>query len=84
MRFYDCVCVFNLSTDTHSMCFVNDIRKDFDCVKGIVYPEMNIWSKFTHPHVITNLYDFFFLWNTKEDILRNVSTVFVQNNSGIH
>lgn len=86
MRFHVCVCVFNLSTDTHSMYIVNDTRTDFDCARGIVYPKMNILSKCTHPHVITNLYDLlsFFLWNTKEDILRNISTVFVQNNSGMH
>lgn len=62
------MCVFNLSTDTHSMCFVNDIRKDFDRVKGIVYPEMNILSKFTYPHVITNLYDFLSFCGTPKKI----------------
>ncbi len=36
-------------------------------------PKMKILSSFTHPHVIQNLFDFFLLCNTKEDILKNVS-----------
>jgi len=32
---------------------------------------MKILSSFTHPQVVANLYDFFLLLNTKEDILKN-------------
>ncbi len=32
-------------------------------------------SSFIDPHVIPNLYDFFFLLNIKEDVLKNVQTV---------
>jgi len=41
-------------------------------VKGIVHFKMRILS-FTHPQVVSKLYDFFFLMlNTKKDILKNV------------
>jgi len=32
---------------------------------------MKILSSFTHPQVVANLYNFFLLLNTKEDILKN-------------
>jgi len=32
---------------------------------------MKILPSFTHPQVVANLYDFFLLLNTKEDILKN-------------
>ncbi len=38
-----------------------------ECFEGIVHPNINTLSSFTHPHVCT-----FLLWNTKEDILKNV------------
>jgi len=34
-----------------------------------VYQKITILSSCTHPHVVPNLYDFFLVWNTKEDIL---------------
>ncbi len=41
--------------------------------KRIVNPKMKILSSFTHPQVVPNLYEFFyFLLNTKEDILKKV------------
>ncbi len=39
---------------------------------------MKIVSSFTPPHVHTNPYDVLFLWNTKEDILKNVGTKWFQ------
>jgi len=40
--------------------------------KGIVYPtKINLLSKFTHPHVVSNLYEFFSSIEHKEDILKN-------------
>ncbi len=39
-------------------------------LKGIVHPKMKILSSFTHP-VFPNLYEWFVLLNTKEDILKN-------------
>jgi len=41
-------------------------------LKGIVHFKMKIWSSLTHPQVVSNLYDFFFLLETKEDILKNI------------
>ncbi len=38
---------------------------------------MTILSLFTHPHVVSNLYDFIYSGVTKEYILKNDSTVFV-------
>ncbi len=39
--------------------------------------KMTILSLFTHPHVVSNLYDFIYSGVTKEYILKNDSTVFV-------
>ncbi len=39
---------------------------------------MKIVSSFTPPHVHTNPYDVLFLWNTKEDILKNVGAKWFQ------
>lgn len=44
-------------------------------IRKLFYPKMKVLS-FTHPCVVSNLYDFLLLWNIKEEILRNVS-VFV-------
>ncbi len=41
-------------------------------IKGTVHPKMKILSSFTHPQVVPNLYEFFLLPNTKEDILKKV------------
>jgi len=38
---------------------------------GRVHPKVKILSSFTHPHVVPT-YLSFFMWNTKEDILKNV------------
>ncbi len=43
-------------------------------LNGIVHPKMKIVSSFTHAQVVPNLYAFFVLPNTKEDILKNVGT----------
>ncbi len=32
---------------------------------------MKILSSFTHPHIVPNLYEFLFILNIKEDILKN-------------
>ncbi len=38
-------------------------------------------SFFSHSHVVSNLYNVFLLWNTKEDILKNVWVFCVHNES---
>lgn len=58
-------------------------------VKGIVHPWIKIQASFIHPHVVLNLYHFL-SFVRHEDILKNVSIVFVhrpkvsggQNNTG--
>ncbi len=42
-----------------------------ESVKGIVHLEIKMQSSVTHPHVIPNSYHFLFLWNIKDDILKN-------------
>ncbi len=34
------------------------IHQAFITFKGIVHPKMKMLSSFTHPHVISNLYEF--------------------------
>jgi len=41
-------------------------------LKGIVHLKKKKLSSFTHPQVVSNLYEFLLL-NTKEDISKNVS-----------
>lgn len=47
-------------------------------VKGLVHSKKWKLSSVVHRHVVPILHDFFFLWNMKEDILRNVCVVFVR------
>jgi len=49
-------------------------RVNTDCLRGSSPQKMKIsLSLFTHPHVVLTLYkSFFLLFNTKEDILKNV------------
>ncbi len=42
-------------------------------LKGIVHPKVKIQSSFIHTHAIPNLYEcFFFLLNSKDNILKNM------------
>jgi len=45
--------VIHLHTET-------DKTSDCDTIKGIGHPKMEILSSYTHPHVVPNLYDFFY------------------------
>jgi len=45
---------------------------------------MKILPTFSHPHVLPNLITLFLLWNTKDDILRNVALFYVNIMEGYH
>ncbi len=50
--------------------------------KRVVHIELKIMSSFMHPNVISNLFDFiYYLWNTKDYILKNAhnQTILVHN-----
>ncbi len=50
-----------------------EMFQGFVAFKGIVQPNINILSLFTHPRVVKKLYDFFLLLqNMTENILRKV------------
>lgn len=76
---YQMCCFLWWSSDSHKdLCFIMYSHSFSGCVLTSninIHPEMNFHPKmkssFTHQDVFPNLNSFFFLWNTKGQILKN-------------
>ncbi len=72
----------NLLNNCHSLLLVSGLKLffsaedyytwTFHAVKGIVYPNIENLTSFTHHQVLPNPYVFLFVWNRKRDVLQNV------------